>query len=138
MGVSVRIGRVKDLRQQLRTIEKKLKGITREIDDTFPGALKHGLKPIFDKSQQLVPVDSGALRNSGYLEEVNTARGHSVQLGYGRRGKPFYTVIVHERTDLSHASPTQAKFLEHAINLHAGEILPRTADFIAKKILGRR
>jgi hypothetical protein len=70
------------------------------------------LEPTFDKSQELVPVLTGALKRSGFLG-VGESRGKKVaEIGYGRGGVPFYAARVHEDLDVYHKPPTQAKFLE--------------------------
>jgi len=61
--------------------------------------------------QNYVPVDTGALRASGFVEVPKpTARGFAMEIGFGGPSAP-YAVIVHE--DLTKRHPVgQAKYLE--------------------------
>lgn len=61
--------------------------------------------------QDFVPVDTGALRASGFVEPpLLTPTGASITLGFGGPAAP-YAVIVHE--DLTKRHPVgQAKYLE--------------------------
>ena len=81
--------------------------------------------PIKRKADYYTPVDTGALLESGYLE-INSFRGNPrVEIGFGRGGKPFYTVYVHEILEYRHAEPTQAKFLERAVYEDLGGLRTR-------------
>lgn len=74
----------------------------------------------------LTPIDTGSLRASGHVKPPEVAGDTVVvQIGFGGAAAP-YAVYVHERLDLSHAAPTQAKFLETPL-------LARRADF-AKRL----
>lgn len=108
-------GYIQSIRAQMAVIKQNLLKVIDYVDNITPDALVYGLKPIYDESQRLVPVDTGKLKASGFLETRKTARGASAVLGYGRYGRPNYAAYVHERLDLRHASPTQAKFLEAAV-----------------------
>lgn len=67
---------------------------------------------IFEKSQVLVPVDTGTLRGSGQVTPpFRSGSGWEVQVGYGGAASA-YAIYVHEITTSQHAAPTQAKFLE--------------------------
>lgn len=116
-----------DVRGQMNAIIKNLEKVIVGIQDATVDAVRYGLQPIFDKSQVYVPVDTSELKNSGYL--VVEKRGDNVEaeIGYGKGGKPYYAPFVHEDLESSHAAPTQAKFLERAIDQHREEILPRIA-----------
>jgi len=61
---------------------------------------------VFALSQQLVPVDTGRLKASGYRR----ALGFNFVIGYNTE----YAAYVHEIIDNYHAPPTQAKFLQDA------------------------
>jgi hypothetical protein len=61
--------------------------------------------------EQYVPVDTGALRASGFVEPpIPTAMGASITLGFGGPSAP-YAVIVHEDLTKRHRVG-QAKYLE--------------------------
>ena len=84
---------------------------------------------VMEESQVQVPVDTGTLKSSASVEEpVHTADAISVTLGYAigdkaslvnpKSGKTVdqYATEVHELTDVFHAEPTKAKFLEDPAN----------------------
>lgn len=89
-------------------------------------ALKEEADAIMEESRNQVPVDTGTLKESAYVEEPQVAGNEIVvNFGYGgpndkvnpKSGKPAseYAIYVHERTDLKH--PTgKAKFLEDPLN----------------------
>lgn len=64
---------------------------------------------IYDRSQELVPVLTGALKSSGRVE----VGGLLATISYGGSDAP-YGAIVHEDLTLTHVNG-QAKFLEQAV-----------------------
>lgn len=113
-------------------IEYKLDGLS-ELNNTLKhvgwdiiGATKKGMvqeaTEIIEESQVEVPVETGALKASAFVE---SDAGGNVTFGYGGNnaqvntltGKSTdeYMVAVHERLDLSHPVG-KAKFLEDPIN----------------------
>jgi hypothetical protein len=80
-------------------------------------ALTEEAQMIFDESQRLVPVQYGALRSTGTIDGPKvTGNGVEVEIGYGgpaSGGEDVgYALYVHERLDVTHDTPTQAKYLE--------------------------
>lgn len=77
---------------------------------------------IFAESQIQVPVDTATLKASGRVMEPEIIGDEMVGvIGYAygsavspRTGRPVwaYALPVHERTEVHHAPPTKAKFLE--------------------------
>jgi len=118
--------------QQFTAIKRRLRKIIKDIKDATPDAVVYGLQPIFDESQRLVPVDTGDLKASGYLEVVKSGGTVRAEVGYTRGGKPKYAGAVHERLDQGHQAPTQAKFLEHAVDKHINNVGPRIAEFLGR------
>lgn len=127
-------GYTRDIRKQMERIEKNLAAVIAQIENVTPEALEYAVQPIFDKSQVYVPKDTHALAESGHVEAVRTSAGTKVVVSYGKGGKPFYAVYVHEILEYAHQSPTRAKYLEAAVNEHLDEVLPRAKDFIARNI----
>lgn len=118
------------IRAQMGAIEQSYAAWIGNIDDQGAEILLEALRPTFDKSQILVPVDTGALKESGYLE-ARQQRGHSqVEIGYGRAGQPEYTVFVHENLDVAHQPPTQAKFLQDPLEEDEPDIQERLIEGI--------
>lgn len=124
----------KQVSEKLRLLRKNVGNWTRMVRETSKMAAQHSVQPIFDESQVLVPVDTGALKASGFIEVAKTSRGVQAIVGYGANGSPPYTIIVHENLEFHHMPPTQAKFLEEAYNRHEMEIDARFVDFMRKRL----
>ena len=114
-------------------IEFDIDGLS-ELNDTIKragwdiiGATRRGMvseaHEIMDESVTEVPVETGALRDSAFVEED----ADGVTFGYGGNnvqtnpitGKSTsdYMIAVHERLDVNHPVG-KAKFLEDPINQH--------------------
>ncbi len=126
-------GYIRSIREQMKAIIENVQKVIDRIENVTPEALVFGVQPIFDKSQELVPVDTGRLKASGFVVTRDTAAGVGVFVGYGRFGKPHYAGFVHERLDIRHAAGKQAKFLEAAVNEHIGDFERRVALFISRE-----
>ncbi len=126
-------GYIRSIRGQMDAIVQNLQKTIDRIENVTPAALVFGVQPIFDRSQELVPIDTGDLMASGFIETRETANGVGVFVGYGRFGKPHYAGFVHERLDLRHAKGKQAKFLEAAVNEKIGDFTRRVALFIRRE-----
>lgn len=61
------------------------------------------------------PIEFGPLRESGVVHRP-TMQGldQTMQISFGNE-QVYYAVIVHERLDLNHKAPTQAKFMESVL-----------------------
>lgn len=115
-------------------LARKLQAASASGPPALVGALFQEAERIMTASKQdYVPVQTGALRASGFVDEpVLTATGGSVTLGFGGPAAP-YAVIVHE--DLTKRHPVgQAKYLEvplrAAIQGMAGVLKQRVGDAI--------
>lgn len=75
---------------------------------------------IYQYSQALVPIDSGALRDSARIVVEGRGLLATVTVEYGGRDAP-YAWIVHEDMNAYHEPPTQAKYLSAAINMARDE-----------------
>lgn len=120
---------------QVRALTADLDYIFQQFKDVTPELIKEAMQPIFDRSQYYCPVDTQALKNSGYLEITEFRGRPRVEIGYARGGFPRYAPYVHEMTHLSHKAPTRAKFLQAAVD----EELFGTIDRIAagyKRFMG--
>lgn len=123
----------RSIRTQMLQIRNNLLKAIEAIENVTPAALIHGLRPMFDTSQILVPVKTGRLKHSGFVVAERTSTGAAAAIGYGKGGNPFYAGFVHERLDLRHAAPTQAKYLEEAVNRHIAQFPSRVADYIKQQ-----
>jgi len=122
------------IQAQLRLIRENMLKVTKHIENVTPEAIEFGLKPILEESQRLVPVDTGRLKRSGFVETRQTAGGTVAAIGYGRYGRPTYAAFVHENLNVRHAPPTQAKFLEVAVNTKIGDFGRRVALYMARSM----
>ena len=91
-----------------------IKGRTRQGMHTVALTIKGAALP-------LTPIETGNLRGSWYSKVKQQGDNIGVEVGYGEGAS--YAVFVHERTELHHASPTQAKFLEEALKRKTKAIL---------------
>jgi hypothetical protein len=123
------VGYIQSIRKQMALLRKNLLTVVDYVDAITPEAIEFGLKPIFEESQRLVPVDTGKLKVSGFVETRKTSTGAVAAIGYGRFGKPGYAAFVHERLDIAHRAPTQAKFLEVAVVTRIDDFRRRVALF---------
>ncbi len=128
-------GYTRDIRSQMRSIEKSYTRLVETLGASTEAAIEQMLQPVFDRSQVLVPVKTGVLKASGYIQTQRRGGTAVGEVGYGKGGKPSYAVFVHENLDAQHASPTQAKFLEQAANEHAAGMLDQAGD-VYRKTLG--
>lgn len=116
----------------MATVEPKL----------FNVGVQNAAEMVFDRSQELVPVDTGRLKASGRIIDGEKREGYEeyrIQYGGDYVGTPLdvmpirtdvrgggvprggagpaeYAWIVHEDLTKGHAPPTQAKYLEQAVN----------------------
>ncbi len=123
--VSASAGATRDVRRQMAAIQKNFQRLIDSVDGVTEEAVREGLQPIYDESQIFVPVDTGTLKASGFIETRRTSKGVSGVVGYAAGSNPPYAAIVHERLDTSHATPTQAKFLELAVMRNFDEFRSR-------------
>lgn len=116
---------VRDVNAQFASIMKNMQKVVDTIDNITPDILIDALQPTFEKSQEYVPVDTGELKKSGFLEKDFSTKHPRVLIGYGRGGFPHYAAHVHERVDIPHEAPTRAKFLSSALQEDAVVIQDR-------------
>lgn len=108
------------------------------------------------EAKTLCPVDTGALRDSGFtltptlqaLGPTTVVSGEAQELvqrddprtvtavvGFGGPAQ-VYAIVQHERTDFHHAVG-QAKYLEQPFLAHAGELAPRLQAAVEAFVAGR-
>lgn len=119
------IGYVSSIRQQFDRVLQNYEDLVKGLREVTPEVLYEALEPTFELSQKYVPVDTGKLKASGFLEMDQNPRNPRVVMGYGRGGDPTYAASVHERVDYRHKDPTKAKYLLTAIEEDANEIQQR-------------
>ena len=124
----------RDVRAAMDNIIKNYEAVISDIKGATNAVLKEALTPTFEKAKEYTPKDTEALVNSGYLEVKGRGANAKAEIGFGKGGKPFYAVYVHERTDLHHASPTRAKFLQGALEEDLPKLLPRLKDAYGRRV----
>jgi hypothetical protein len=118
----------------MKQVINNLQKVINSIQATSPDALIYALTPIFRESQRLVPVKTGRLKRSGFLEARVTSKGATAVIGYAKGGVPHYAAMQHERMDFRHAEPTQAKFLEQPAMQLMHDIPALYAEYIRAKL----
>ena len=88
----------------------------------YERGLEKALDYLYKKSQIEVPVDTTALKKSGYWIVIGDGINATGEVGYGGPSQPDpdnpvhidvnYALIVHEMKDNQHEPPTKAKYLE--------------------------
>lgn len=131
------VGYRESLRSQFRELEEILTHVFEQLESASPSIIYNVLLPTFEKSQLYVPVATGAMKESGYLEITSSVRGSQrVEMGYGRGGSPWYTMYVHENLNSYHRSPTRAKWLQSAVYEDMPAMLKNLSNEYAKYMFG--
>lgn len=101
-------------RASMAGVLKRYEAFVRNFKGATPDVVHNALVPVFDKSQEYVPVRSGELKQSGQLNV--TSAGDKV-VGEITYGNPiaWYAALVHEYVWLNHEPPTRAKYLQSAL-----------------------
>ena len=89
-----------------------LKRIPSHMTNILEKSLYEEANVIFNESQKLVPVDTGALKTSGFVHAPRRENNRVfVRVTYGGSAA-HYALYVHETLYARHTAPTQAKNLE--------------------------
>jgi len=118
-------GYIQYMRGQATAMADKLNKIIQGVKDATPEAIIDALEPMAERSQELVPIDTGALKRSFFISADERVGGIVVYMGYGRYGQPWYASLVHENLFFRHAKGKSAKFLEIAMNENIGKFRSR-------------
>lgn len=119
---------VRQANQAMKSIMQDLQYIIDETEGVTPEIMKEALEPTLELSAVYCPKDTGALVESRYLEVTSFRGNPSVEMGYAKGGNPDYAAYVHEMVQIPHKPPTQAKFLERAVNEDIGNIIDRVVQ----------
>lgn len=113
-----------------------LKAAGKDAPRYSKAALEEEAKEAFFLSQQVVPVDTGALRASGVVHPAKVSGNVvQVQITYGGPATP-YAIYVHEMppSRVSHDYPTQWKYLENPVRMYARGMGKRMAERVIDMI----
>jgi len=95
------------------TTDLKLREMSMDINQMVRDTIEEVVEKVFDESQLLVPVNTGALRDSGEIIEDEYSMDGTFTSAYVSYGEGLdYAVKVHEDLDMRHDEPTRAKYLE--------------------------
>jgi len=97
-------------------VRTNLDRIAAEAHQKAAAAIYEVGNEVMGQSKRLVPVDTGALKGSGYVDQPRVELGRvSVEIGYGGPAAQ-YAVRQHEDLSLNHPQGGQAKFLEQPLS----------------------
>lgn len=94
MGQSVKMSEVAAIIKRLRKPDARAVNYVTK-------SMEAGAKKIYDESQKLVPIDTGALAASGHIVTVHAGFDSSVEVIYGGEDA-YYAVFVHEDPTKAH------------------------------------
>lgn len=93
-------------------VMRALRLLGEKAPDAMGSALYQEGNDILRASKEIVPVDTGILKGSAFVNlPVVNGDEVSVTLGYGQAAKE-YAEVQHEELSYYHKPPTQAKYLE--------------------------
>lgn len=108
---------------------KKLENYINEIPNRTMIGIEKSMTLIYNTSQPLVPVDTGALKRSGKI--VKLPNGYNlIYHSENPINKYNYAPIQHENLTFKH-KVGQAKYLENAVTIN----LTKIKDIIAKEVV---
>lgn len=93
-------------------------------------ALRREAEELMTRSKDRTPVDTGALRASGHVQDKTSNQAVKMQLGFGGAAAP-YAIYVHEMTGNRHPVG-QAKFLESTVLEAAPNLGGRLAEHVRR------
>ncbi len=98
--------------EEIQMLADALKRIPSHMTNILEKSLYEEANIIFNESQKLVPVDTGALKTSGFVHAPRRENNRVfVRVTYGGSAA-HYALYVHENLYARHTAPTQAKYLE--------------------------
>ena len=121
------MARVKGIKiDGFKEVYQKLGLLEEEIDKAALRGVKKLAEVILGESQQLVPVDTGLLKDSGLVSPDK--KNQIVTIAYNTP----YARKQHEDMTLNHPKGGQAKYLERPFNEKSGELETYVGESINK------
>lgn len=117
----------RNAKKQMAEIQKRLEAELAKMENVTEDTIRELGAEILERSQQLVPVDTGDLKGSAFQETSAAAGSVQTTVGYNADGSAPHAVFAHEIGPYANPTTpgTQYKFLETAANETSGDI-PRT------------
>jgi hypothetical protein len=100
----------------LKQLEENLNKLIDDLDDITDEALDEIAQGIYDRSQKMVPVDTGRLKESGEIVQLGKLHWMVHYQAFDPLTGYEYAPIQHEVLDFHHEIG-QAKYLELAIDM---------------------
>jgi len=126
------IRRGKRLKASLKKLEKQIQVKIDSVEGVSEEALLSLGNDILNRSLEIVPVETGALKKSAFIEANRTISGPSVTLGYNKDGSAPHAVFAHEIGPYKKPTTpgTQYKFLEQPLH----EAMPNIVETLKREI----
>lgn len=122
-------------------VNKKLFNLIKALPEEIERAVREEAELILEvaKNPQLIPIKSGAMRDSGRVTETVT-RGNeistTIEFG-GSSPSSRYTYWQHENMEINHPNGGGPKFLEKALQAaYPGQLQRMSARIKMERILG--
>lgn len=107
----------------LNDVKKELRNASKRWQNGVATGLYMAGGNIMTRSKRLVPVDLGALKNSGYVTlPVMSSHQITIEMGYGGPASD-YAIRQHEDLTLNHPEGGQARYLSQAADEHEPTLL---------------
>ena len=107
-------------------LDTRLQRLAIQTDGPADRALRDSANDLLGRAVTLAPVDTGDLRGSGNVQEI--------QDGYEVRFNQRYAAVQHERMDFNHPRGGQAKYLEQPLEQNRSRYLEHVAAAIRREI----
>lgn len=101
-------------RASMKAVVDKYAKLVKHLQTVTPDVLWNALEPVFQKSQDYVPVRTGELKFSGDMRVEGVGDTLEGSITYGNP-TAWYAALVHEYVWLNHQPPTRAKYLQSAM-----------------------
>ncbi len=115
---------------EITGLDALLTSVDRAVTDLrarCAAAMYQEAEVIMAEAKSLTPVDTGALRASGHVNEPDVSENEvTVTMGFGGPAVD-YAIYVHENLAAFH-DDGQAKFLEQPLMIAANDLVSRIAD----------
>lgn len=120
----------------LDTLQATLRQLSPRASEFLRNELVTTAYEAFDKSQEQVPRDTGALAGSGNVNVVSAENPVTISVSYGGPAAG-YAYWVHENLSARHKSPTKAKYLEDPVNAAVAQMPARMQARVEGAIMGQ-